>query len=232
MTLVGWKCLRDGALEQRFSLADLDCPLVLAVADGMGGHEGGARASAMVCAAVSALVREMPADVGFPELARAVTTRLREQHRELVVESERRGIERGPGTTFTALVVGRGAAAMVHVGDSRLYRLRDGMLVALSRDHSHRALTRDAAVPGNLLANSIGGGESSFVDCEDLTGRLLVGDRFLLCTDGLSNEVDEAELEVGLSKPDLALAADLLMDEALRAGGRDNISFVLVDVVS
>ena len=199
----------------------------------MGGHEAGRRASFLACSAIAEASQGLGQGVGFEALRRAVDQRLTELHQRFV--SSGSGKERGRGhmgTTITGLFVGSQVAAIVHAGDSRLYRFRDSLLVQLTQDHSLRAVTGDLSISRNLLSNAIGGGGAVHLEWIDLTGRILEGDRYLLCTDGLWESLEERYLESVLMGQDPGKVADDLLSAALEAGGQDNISCLVCDVVS
>lgn len=207
---------------------------VFVVADGMGGHEAGERASAEAVAALARLADRT--DV----TARAVQECLEEaQHRV-------RGIPtspgRGAGTTVSGVVVvtegGVPYWLVVNVGDSRTYRLAGGVLEQVSVDHSEvqemvEAGALTVAEAGrhprrHVVTRALGAGEEPDPDFWLLP--VAQHDRVLLCTDGLTGEVpDDAIAAILLAQPAPQLAADLLVEAALVAGGRDNVTVVVVD---
>jgi protein phosphatase len=230
MALVGRSMVRDDALDAAFELDGVHRPLVIAVADGMGGHRGGAEASARVTARLADAVGRWAPDCSADELSGGMREALFDAHRELAAIGDETPELAGLGTTLTALVVTGAAAVLAHAGDSRAYRLRDGILTLLTRDHTVRAATNDPLVPRNILLNSIGGGgDYAHVDCHDLTGRLLAEDTYVLCTDGVADEsTDDAELAAALAA---GAGVDALIELALRRGGADNLTAIRVDVV-
>ena len=207
------------------------------VADGMGGHRGGEVASDV---AVRTLVEEF--DGGSPEGLRAAVERA---NRAVVAHAEDDPTVKGMGTTVCALaavsVDGQELLAAVNVGDSRLYLCRrEGGLEQVTEDHSLVATlerqgqltAEEAAVHPhrNILTRALGIDAKVLVDLFEL--RPLGGDRYLLCSDGLFNEVSEPVIEETLRElADPQEAADRLVQMANAAGGRDNISVVVVDVV-
>lgn len=130
------------------------------------------------------------------------------------------------GSTLVALVIEGAEGAVLWAGDSRLYCLRAGILSQLTRDHVPEP------VPGVANANQItrAVGASNQLDLEYAYFALAPGDRFLLCSDGLYRELDQAQLQRGALEPELALAGEKLLAAALDRGGRDNISLILVDL--
>ncbi len=206
------------------------------VADGMGGHQGGEVASAMAVE----LTAEHATEPDLETLKQAV----RMANRAIF---ERAGSDRdlhGMGTTLVAIQLVHGPegdeVAWVNVGDSRVYLRRDDRLVQLSNDHSLvEDLVRDgqlspdeAAVhpQRNILTRALG--IDLDVNVDGATVLPFTGDRFLLCSDGLFNEVTEDQMASVLRRlADPSEAADELVRLANEGGGRDNITVVVVDVV-
>ena len=204
---------------------------LFAVADGMGGAQAGEVASA---AAVEALAGGLPAGAGTVEqrLARAVQDANERIHALSVADEDRAGM----GTTLTAAYVGDADVTIVHVGDSRCYRWRGGELERLTTDHS---LVEELVRQGRLspeeaeehpqrsiITRALG--PEAIVEPDALTVPARAGDVFLLCSDGLTSMVPEAELATVLADaPTLRTAAANLVEHANSAGGRDNITVVL-----
>ncbi|WP_426564880.1 PP2C family protein-serine/threonine phosphatase [Angustibacter sp. McL0619] len=206
------------------------------VADGMGGHEFGEVASAIATDAVIFL-DDGPGPNGLPEeLAAAI---------ELADERLRSAVEktpslRGMGTTMTAMFVDGEQVAIGHVGDSRAYRLHDDELEQLTTDHTvvqllvqQGILTPEQAVShprGNLITNALQG-EPGGAQVETTTRRAVVGDRYLLCSDGLPDYVSDADIRDALEEPDPDVVLDRLLQLALDTGAPDNITCVVADLV-
>jgi serine/threonine protein phosphatase PrpC len=221
------------ALNEDSYLAD--APVFL-VADGMGGHEAGERASA-------AVVEQFSSFRGRPSLAlddvRAAIERARSGVERLSTEGNGRA-----GTTLSGVVVasvdGMGYWLAVNIGDSRTYRLADGVLEQISVDHSvvqelieAGELTAEAAATDrrrNIITRAIGA--SSTGDADYWMFPAEAGDRILVCSDGLTSELGDERIHELLRRvPDPQQAADALVAEALQSGGRDNITVVIVDAV-
>lgn len=202
-----------------------------AVADGMGGHAAGEVASRMV---VDALRDVRPTD-SLGGLLEEVRRALQVVNRELTIEAGRRG-QHIIGSTVAVLVVFENHCVALWAGDSRVYRLRAGQLKQLTRDHSQveeliaRGLvTRQDAkrMPGsNVITRAVGVAETLEVDSEIHDAR--DGDVFLLCTDGLYNEVAAADIQRILGSGTCEGAAERLVESALEHGARDNVSVVVV----
>jgi serine/threonine protein phosphatase PrpC len=211
------------------------------VADGMGGYEGGEIASALAVEAIHELVRRTAgdADVTWPyriDPARTVTenelivaTRLAADR----IAARRIGELRDMGSTVVALRLTRDDAVIAHVGDSRVYRLRDGALAQLTIDHSMVAqleasgIKPDPSFPWRHVVTRALGTQTS--EPEVQRQEIAAGDVFLLCSDGLS-EVLEAEQIAALLAAPAEAACRALVDAAFAAGSRDNISVVVVRV--
>lgn len=214
---------------------------IFLVADGMGGHAAGEVASAIAREVVgSALARELDAGVGGEELERMMDASIRAAHSAILAYAARRPAARGLGTTLTACVVHRdGAVRIAHIGDSRLYRMRGGELTQVTRDHTWvqgevdaGRLTSAAARSHSLshiITRALGADSADEPDL--LTGTVLPGDLLLLCTDGLTGKVEDAELAAILAAP---LPLPRRVDELVRAanahGGDDNITAVAVEI--
>lgn len=207
---------------------------VFVVADGMGGHEAGERASAEAVAVLGQLTDRT--DV----TARAVQGCLEEAQDRVRTIPTRPG--RDAGTTLSGVVVVNEGGVpywlVVNVGDSRTYRLADGVLEQVSVDHSEvqemvDAGTLTVAEAGrhprrHVVTRALGAGEG--LDPDFWLLPVAENDRMLLCTDGLTGEVsDDAIAAILLAQPTPQVAADLLIEAALTAGGRDNITVVVVD---
>ncbi|WP_344246278.1 PP2C family protein-serine/threonine phosphatase [Isoptericola hypogeus] len=207
---------------------------VFFVADGMGGHDAGEVASA---AAVEALRPLLDSDVVGAD---AVRCRLRTAHDAVRAIETTPG--RGAGTTLTGVVLtgqsGEPYWLVVNLGDSRTYRLADGELEQVSVDHSEvqelvdaGRITRAQAATHprrHVVTRALGAPEDPDADFWFLP--VHAGDRLLVCSDGLTGELTDERIEqVLLAEADPQVAADRLTHEALTAGGRDNITVIVVD---
>jgi len=221
-----------GLVRQKNEDAFLERPQrgVWAVADGMGGHALGELASRMI---VESLDQLAPQD-SVEKMRSAARERLQAVNRQLRAEAETRGLQ-VIGSTVVVLLAHGSACSYLWAGDSRLYLYRGGQLTALTRDHSQieelRALGGqiDAALlqpARNLITRAVGAWDT--IELDDGSLDVEDGDVFLLCSDGLSNEVDEQQLCAVLARGDCEQAAAMLVDLALQGGGRDNISAVVI----
>lgn len=209
-------------------------PTVFAVADGMGGHAGGERASALAIAGLSRLSHRVG---GVAEVAGALHAA-----NAAILETGRHEPEvSGMGTTVAGVVVREGDVIAFNVGDSRVYRLRGADCEQLSVDHSLVAELVQAGELSvaearwdrrrNVVTRALG--IDTVIEMDHKVIDVVEGDRFLMCSDGLSNELDDGELarlaSAGGTMDELARR---LVDQALDAGGRDNVTAVLLEIVS
>ncbi|MGY1630616.1 PP2C family protein-serine/threonine phosphatase [Geodermatophilus sp. SYSU D01186] len=209
-------------------------PRLLAVADGMGGHAAGDVASKVVIAALEHLDDDAPSGDMLQAMREAVFDGS-EHLREVIRESPQ--LE-GMGTTLTAVLFAGGRLALCHIGDSRAYLLRDGVLTQITHDDTFvQTLIDDGRITPeeanhhpqrSLLLRALNGQE---VDPYLSMREARAGDRYLLCSDGLSGVVSEETLAAALLDPDPQATADRLIELALRSGGPDNITVIVADVV-
>lgn len=200
------------------------------VADGMGGHACGEVASAL---AREAIVREVRN--GAP-LAQAIRT----ADEEIIRTSRRRNDTLPMGTTVVAARVQGGRFEVAWVGDSRAYLWRDGNLAQLSQDHSYvqelisqGVLTAEQARSHphrNVVTQALGVTDPAHLNVETMTGELRPGMQLLLCSDGLTEEVDDRGIAGTLEHTDCSAqeCVDTLVAAALDGGGSDNVTAILV----
>jgi protein phosphatase len=222
-----------GRVRQVNEDACLDQPKhgLWAVADGMGGHSLGEFASRL---AIRSLM-DLPAPESLEQRVTAARERLQEANRRLRAEAARRDVP-VIGTTIAALLAAGRHCACLWAGDSRIYLYRAGRLKQLTRDHSqleavrsrHDSTSDDTLErpPANLITRALGGDDT--LELDEVTVEVLDGDLFLLCSDGLSNEVSELSIEQALLPGSCRLACDALLDLALERDARDNITAVVV----
>ncbi len=211
-------------------------PHLLAVADGMGGHAAGEVASAATIATIVSLDADQPATDLLPALANAVATANMRLQEMIMADPATEGM----GTTLTALLWSDGHAALCHIGDSRAYLLRDGKFYQITHDHT---LVQSLVDEGRITEDDVATHPQRSLLLRALDGRTLAdpdlsshdtmpGDRYLLCSDGLSGVVTEMTLHQALSSVrDPDKAALQLVELALKGGGPDNITCIVADVV-
>jgi PPM family protein phosphatase len=213
-------------------------PRLLAIADGMGGHAAGEVASAVAISAIAPLDRQGLTDSSemLKALANAVASARSTLHDMSMADPATEGM----GTTLTALLWAGAQVAICHIGDSRAYLLREGDLYQITRDHTliqtlvdEGKLSPAAAAnhpQRSLIMRALQG--STDADPDLTIHEALLGDRYLLCSDGLTDVVrDESVHEILVSVPEADRAVDQLIDLAIRNGGPDNITCIVADVV-
>ena len=203
---------------------------LMGIADGMGGHNGGEIASA---GTRDGLIRILE---GKTPSKQTLEDAVREVNLELWKAQEADESLAGMGTTLSVLWPAEEMMLIAHVGDSRVYLLREGKIRQVTRDHSMVAdmvrrglLTEEQAEMHpmrNYITRAVGTEPTIQVDVLGLERQQ--GDRWLVCSDGLHGLVTKEELQELMAGEDLEEAADQMMREALDRGGRDNISLVLV----
>ncbi|MDA8097488.1 MAG: Stp1/IreP family PP2C-type Ser/Thr phosphatase [Desulforudis sp.] len=208
---------------------------LFAVADGMGGHKAGEVASRLALGTLEAEYIRLLGE-GEPT-ARALYRAVIAANNQVFDESCRSETHRGMGTTLTACVLQTDGMVFAHVGDSRIYLIRDGKATRLTEDHSvvqelinQGKLTDEEAGTHpyrNMLSRALGTEGGVQVDVRDFT--LNNGDRILLCTDGLTGLVQDEEIAQAVTAdPQPADSVKELVACALERGGKDNITLILV----
>lgn len=213
-------------------------PRLLAVADGMGGHAAGEVASAVAIAAIAPLDEDVPGH----DLLSALRDRARRANTQLRAMTERDPELAGMGTTLVALLFDRGRLGLLHIGDSRCYLLRDAELTQITHDHTLvQALVDEGKIsaeaaqthPQRSVITNVLDGREGEVQADVSVREARAGDRYLLCSDGLTGPVGSTDtLREALQIPDLQQACDRLVQLALRGGGPDNVTVVVADVVA
>jgi serine/threonine protein phosphatase PrpC len=209
---------------------------LIAVADGMGGHAGGEIASALAIKGISRLL-----DVA--NSSAEITEKFLQEVAHINKAIERAVIENpdltGMGTTLTALIATEDKIALVHIGDTRCYRIRKNKITQLSTDHTliqelldQRAITENEIKTHpqrSLLTQALMGRDD--LQPEIVVNDAKLGDRFLLCSDGLTGEITEGELLTALTIDDREVAIDTLIKAVLAAGAPDNVTIIVADLV-
>lgn len=212
-------------------------PHLLVVADGMGGHAGGDVASSLAIGELAPLDDESHGADALAHLSEAVLA----AHQELLDRVDEEPALAGMGTTVTALLRTGNRLALAHIGDSRAYLLREGGLVQITKDHTfvqtlvdegRLTLTEAEHHPQRSVLMRV---LSDVVDdvTPDLSMReARIGDRYLLCSDGLSGVVSLETLQETLAEvPDPTSTCESLVQLALRAGAPDNVTCIVADVI-
>lgn len=204
----------------------LDQVGVWAVADGMGGYRDGDVASRMVCEGLQGL----SAGGTLEQAAEVLRQRMSDVNRRLYEASVRPINPIVSGSTVVALMVRRTACAVLWAGDSRVYRWRQQQLTQLTTDHTWAAelnLQHADEEADHAITRAVGGESTLALDMR--RDRVRLGDRYLLCSDGLTRELSEAQIAAAMSSPDVQSCAKALIDATLQAGARDNVTVVIVE---
>ncbi len=207
---------------------------LLALADGMGGHAAGEVASQLVIAALAHLDDDEPGG----DLLSKLNASVREGNSAIAAHVEADPDLEGMGTTLTAILFAGNRLGLVHIGDSRGYLLRDGELAQITKDDTFvQTLVDEGRITleeahshpqRSLIMRALTGHE---VEPTLIMREARAGDRYLLCSDGLSDPVSHETILEALQIPDVAESADRLIELALRGGGPDNVTVVVADVV-
>ena len=226
MVLVDQWCVRNGMVR-----ADVDTDAVdrylIALADGMGGHNSGEVASSDVLHNLQFVFSDLPIGLNTEAFNDAIYDWPNSINH--IIDSKGVCDTRYTrmGTTLVALAYYGHQFYWLNCGDSRIYRFHDGQFIQLSTDHSLKTLVGDDD-HSNIITNCIGGGcKHSFIDIVQCTADVLPGDTFLLCSDGLTDMLHEDVIAKHLSQ---GISADELCILAEQAGGYDNVSAVVATI--
>lgn len=200
---------------------------IIAVADGMGGHNRGDVASNDVLKNLQFYYHDLPMGLGASEYYEAVVEWLDSINNYIASKGRADEQYQGMGTTLVALSYYCGDFYTVNCGDSRLYRFRDGQLTQLTTDHSLNELLGEEKHT-NIITNCIGGGcTSSYADMVQITNDVKTGDLYMLCSDGLTDMVPDDKITELLAG---GADANALCEAAIAAGGFDNVSTCIIKV--
>ncbi|MDE1882349.1 MAG: serine/threonine-protein phosphatase [Rhodospirillales bacterium] len=205
------------------------------VADGAGGHDSGEVASGMIVEALSRL----PATLGAGELLSGIRLTVSGVHAALREEAAKRGGNSMIASTFVGLMIRDKHFACLWAGDSRAYLLRQGQLQQITRDHSLVQELVDAGTlrpedaerhpHANVITRAVGADDET-LELDKVIGQIQPGDRFLLCSDGLSKTLSEQEIQGLLGVPDGVPPTELLIAAALARRVNDNVTAVVVEI--
>ncbi len=233
--LHSWAMTHPGARRKHNEDAYVERPDlgVWAVADGAGGHHAGEVASGMIAEALEAI----PPGLSAPELLAQVRMRIEDTHAALREMAEQRGPDVTVASTVVVMLARNEHFACLWAGNSRAYLLRGGELKQITRDHSlvQELLDSGAITPeeaaghprGNVITRAVGADVETFA-LDKVSGRLMAGDRFLLCSDGLCKTLPDAQLAEllateGVPPPQSLIAAALALNVS------DNVTAVAVE---
>ncbi|MCR5180867.1 MAG: protein phosphatase 2C domain-containing protein [Bacteroidaceae bacterium] len=240
MVLMNGELYRDQEAEQSYTLEG-DARFTTLVADGMGGTNGGEFASELALQYFDQFLARVPEGLSDEDFHELIDRWAKQTHQGIVS----RGIEQteysNMGTTLTGLFGYGGRIYLINIGDSRTYRFRGGVLKRLSRDHSMQEKYHDYSLPSNMIYNCLGGGapvEEVFADLTDITDQVMSEDRFIICSDGLHDMIDDDTIErivdesLNSEEVERQDTVKELVEAAKKAGGKDNVSVLLVHFVS
>lgn len=230
--------IRAGNEDSLYADADQERGLFI-VADGMGGHAAGEVASEMAVQIVSrelSGVRDLTREDIGPRMAAALKEANRAIYERTIQEADKQGM----GTTASCLMMGYGRWFIGHIGDSRVYLLRDGVFRQLTKDHSYVQEQVDAGflTPeqaryhpySNVITRCVGA--NAAVEADVHSGELQAGDVYLVASDGLTGMVEDPQLKKILeTRQTPGRMVDAMITEANRRGGLDNITAIVVQVV-
>jgi serine/threonine protein phosphatase PrpC len=214
-------------------------PQLIAVADGMGGHAAGEVASRIAVEVLQSLLPSLvSADIDEDSVEDLLMHSLHSIDSEISRVTEEDIEKRGMGTTLTALLIRDKYISLLHVGDSRCYRLRGNTLEQLSNDHTviqelldQGAISQAEAVehPQRSMLTQALRGDGDVTPVLQMY-EIKKGDRYLLCSDGLSGVLTEKEIKIGLKKSDKDEAAKFLIDATYVNGAPDNVTVLVADI--
>jgi type VI secretion system protein ImpM len=193
---------------------------VWAVADGLGGHDDGDVASRMVCDALADFVP----DSSFDQVIESARERLQQVNAHLARVATRSQHAVISGSTVVALLVRGSRSAVLWAGDSRVYRYRSGVLEQVTRDHS---LAESEGAESTAITRAIGAEPTLTLDL--YRDRVRAGDRFLLCSDGLTRAITDEQIGRWMAHSDIRVSVDGLINATLDAGAPDNVTVLVVE---
>lgn len=204
------------------------------VADGMGGHKGGDKASKLAIETAADAYKNLHIEGSADALKQA----LKNAASEVYLAGTNNASLKGMGTTLSALAINGEEANIAHIGDSRIYRLRDQEFNLLTQDHSlvHEQVqagimtTEEARISSlrNIITRAIGHDQNAKADHFSIS--IQANDLFLLCTDGLNNMLNDDKIKEIITKQEPKKSIHTLISEANLRGGDDNISVILVSI--
>ena len=226
MILVGSSFIRNDDYKTKILLSD-NKRTMIAVADGMGGHNSGEVASSEALHNLQFFFNDIPSGLNAEGFGKMMDEWLDSINN--IIDSQGRVDEqyKGMGTTLVGLACYEGDFYLLNCGDSRLYRMRHGHLKQLTTDHSLNNLMGNEK-HSSVITNCIGGGtKKSFIDLSQISAEVESNDIYLLCSDGLTDMLPDKNIEALLKS---GADANGLCDTAIEAGGFDNVSACVIDV--
>ena len=216
------------------AFVDLPEQRVWAVADGVGGHQRGEAASQAVVNAIAEIAKETPANAHVE----SIRQRIIEVNHELIQGAHQLGPDALIASTVAVMVADTNSCICLWAGDSRVYGFRQGRLSRLTRDHSHVEQLVDLGVisaqealhhpDANIILRAVG--RSEHLELDAVVYDLYDGDKFLLCTDGITKELDDDEIANVLAQGDCHDNCQQMLNLALSRNCADNIALIVIDV--
>lgn len=213
MAYAGGQTVRDDSDAFEFDIPEDGMEFGAVVCDGLGGREGGEKASELACSLFDTFVEALPAGLEPNDVIMRLKRWTQTANDAIMAESHGNGM----ATTLTGLLLYFDQAYILNCGDSRTYRLRYDNFRQLTRDHSERNRLNDLSAPANLMYNCLGIPEA-FIDITP--AKIVVGDQYIICSDGLSDVVSDADIQRNIS------SAQALVDASLAAGAPDNVTVI------
>ena len=226
MILVGNQFIREDSYRTQVVL-DCDDRMIAAVADGMGGHNRGDVASNDTLHNLQYFFYDIPSCLSAGDFNEAMVGWLDSINNYIASKGRADEQFKGMGTTLVGFAYYNREFYSMNCGDSRLYRFRNHQLVQLTTDHSLSNMVVGEKRK-NVITNCIGGGcHSSFIDMVQMTGDVMQGDVFMLCSDGLTEMLPDGAISTLLEQN---ADADALCSAAIEAGGIDNVSCCVISI--
>jgi protein phosphatase len=218
--------LDRGGEESITQVEITNSPLIFAVADGMGGHEGGEVASNMALELLKEKIVSLPEE----NTIEFIRSTFQEIHSE-VLRMGREMDKNGMGTTLTGCIFWKTKFFVFNIGDSRVYRFRGDYIAQLTRDHSLREETGDDTLQKNIITSCIGGGvEEIRIDVTDFSSKIAEGDLFFLMSDGIVDSLTDDDLELIFQNKESSISDTLnqVLELSLNKGSTDNVTGILI----
>ena len=226
MVLAYDKLVRSDVYHTEFMTENLD-RFVIAVADGMGGHNAGEVASSDALSNLHFFLNDIPAKLSSGEFNETMVEWLQSINQTIDSKGRANPSMADMGTTLVGVVYYNKKYYWINCGDSRLYRLRGGHLELISCDHSLSNI-RGEKKHSNIITNCIGGGcKNSYMDIFEFTDDVIPGDTYMLCSDGLNDMGPDAIIE---ERMNAGANANQLCQAAIDAGGYDNVSVCVFNI--
>lgn len=216
MAYIGGQTLRDDLDSFEFQIPAKGMKFGAIVCDGLGGRADGDRASQMACEMFESFVDDLPEGLDANGLILHIKRWFHVANESIMTAAAGNGM----ATTMTGILLYYDQAYLVNSGDSHVYRLRHENFRLLTKDHSERERLNDSSAPLHLMYNCLGI-EGAFIDVTPT--RIVEGDRYVICSDGLSDYVDIDDIGRHSS------SANNLLQDALAQGAPDNVTLIVID---